>query len=55
MTALWSKERRFQLAWELLRSLKPSRLITNIVNLDQAQDAYELLDKGHEIAVAFKY
>ena len=55
MSALWSKERRFQLAWEHVRRLKPSRLITKIVDLDQAYDAYELLDKGQEIAIAFKY
>jgi len=55
MCALWSKERRFNLAWDLLRHIQPSRLLTKVVDLDHAQDAYELLDKGQEIVIAFKY
>jgi len=55
LTALWSKERRFQLTWELVKSLRPSRLITKSVSLDEAQEAYEDLAKGEEIAVIFRY
>ena len=55
LSTLWSKERRFALTWELVQILKPSRLITKKVTLDEAQLAYELLDKGKEIAIAFQY
>jgi len=55
MLALWSKERRFKLSWDLLRRLQPSRLLTKRMDLDHAQEAYELLDKGQEIVIAFKY
>ena len=55
LQTLWSKERRFELTWELVKQLRPSRLITKEVSLDNAQEAYTLLDKGKEIAVAFSY
>ena len=55
LQTLWSKERRFELTWELVKQLRPSRLITKEVSLDNAQEAYTLLDKGEEIAVAFSY
>ena len=55
LTALWGKGRRFQLTWELVKALRPSRLITKSASLDQAQEAYEDLAKGKEIAVVFRY
>ena len=55
LTALWSKERRFRLTWELVKALRPSRLITKSASLDEAQEAYEDLAKGEEIAVIFRY
>ena len=55
LTALWSKERRFQLTWELVKALRPSRLITKSASLDEAQEAYEDLAKAKEIAVVFRY
>jgi threonine dehydrogenase-like Zn-dependent dehydrogenase len=55
LSALWSKEKRFKLTWELVRLLKPSNLITRWLSLDNAQEAYELLDSGKEIAVSFRY
>lgn len=55
LTSLWSKERRFELTWNLVKMLKPSKMITKKVSLDEAQLAYELLDKGEEIAIAFIY
>jgi len=30
-------------------------LLTSVLDLEQAQQAYEALDSGTEIAVAFKY
>lgn len=55
LSTLWSKDRRFSLTWELVRMLRPSRLITKSVTLDEAQEAYERLEKGLEIAVSFVY
>ncbi len=55
MTGLWTKDRRFALTWALVRSLKPSRLISKKMTLADVQEAYELLDGGKEIAICFKY
>ena len=55
LTTLWSKERRFALTWELVSLLQPRKLITRKVTLNEAQSAYESLDKCEEIAVAFTY
>ena len=55
MTGLWNKDRRFALTWALVRSLKPSRLISKRMTLTDVQEAYELLDGGKEIAICFKY
>ena len=35
--------------------LKPSRLLTMKATLDEAQIAYEKLDRGEELAVLFRY
>ncbi|KAL7451287.1 hypothetical protein ACHAWC_003116 [Mediolabrus comicus] len=55
LTGLWTKERRFALTWDLVRDLQPSRLISKRMRLTDAQEAYELLDRGKEIAICFKY
>ena len=51
----WDKKRRFGLAWDLVRDLRPSRLLTRTTTLGHAMDAYRALDRGTEIAVAFEY
>lgn len=55
VSGLWDKQRRFGLAWELVRDLRPSRLLTKSTSLDNAMEAYQALDKGTEIAIAFDY
>lgn len=55
LTALWSKERRFALTWELVRQIRPSRLITRRTSLQDAKAAYDALDQGKEISVSFSY
>jgi threonine dehydrogenase-like Zn-dependent dehydrogenase len=55
LSTLWTKQRRFSLAWELVKQIRPSRLLTKILSLDQAQEAYDALDRGSEIAVAFDH
>lgn len=55
LTGLWNKQRRFALTWELLQQIRPSRLLTKRMTLGNAQEAYEALGNGTEIAVAFNY
>ncbi len=44
----WTKGRRFSLAWEMIRRLKPSRFITHRFPVERASSAYQLLDKNPE-------
>ncbi|MGZ5561868.1 MAG: zinc-dependent alcohol dehydrogenase [Halobacteriota archaeon] len=44
----WTKMRRFEVAWEMIRQFKPSRLITHRIPIEQAAEAYQLLDKNPE-------
>ncbi|KAL3761662.1 hypothetical protein ACHAW5_002642 [Stephanodiscus triporus] len=55
LAGLWSKTRRFSFTWALVKSLRPSRLIAKRLPLYEAQQAYELLDKGEELVICFKY
>jgi threonine dehydrogenase-like Zn-dependent dehydrogenase len=55
LSRTWNKDRRFALTWELVRQLQPSRLITRRIPLRRAQQAYEALENGTEIAVVFDY
>lgn len=55
VSGLWDKKRRFGLAWDLVRDLRPSRLLTKTTALGNAIDAYRALDQGTELAVAFDY
>jgi len=53
----WSKERRFSVAWKMLQELKPSRWITHRFPLEEAEQAYRLLDTqpGEALQVLFTY
>jgi 2-desacetyl-2-hydroxyethyl bacteriochlorophyllide A dehydrogenase len=51
LTGRWDTRRRMEVAWEMLRSLQPSRLITQRIPFEQAARAYELLDQRPEQAV----
>ena len=54
LSGTWTKHRRFQVAWDLVQQLQPSRfLLTKTASLADAQQVYTQLDKGREIAVAF--
>lgn len=55
LLGLWDKKRRFDLTWKLVRQIRPSQLLTKTTTLDRATTAYESLDKGTDIAVAFVY
>jgi 2-desacetyl-2-hydroxyethyl bacteriochlorophyllide A dehydrogenase len=53
----WTKKRRIQIAWEMIRKLKPAQFITHQFPLSQAKEAYELLDNNPDEAlqVIFTY
>jgi 2-desacetyl-2-hydroxyethyl bacteriochlorophyllide A dehydrogenase len=57
LSARWTKERRFDVAWEMIKAIHPSRLITHSMPIDQAEAAYAMLDKepGQSIQVVFTY
>jgi len=56
-SARWDKKRRYDLTWQMLKEINPSRLITHIIPISDADQAFELLDKqpGDAIQVIFKY
>jgi len=41
----WDKTRRFEVAWQMIRALKPSQLITHRLPFEQAAAAYSALDQ----------
>ncbi len=51
LSGRWTKERRFALAWEMLRQIRPSRWVTHRIPLSRAAEAYRLLDRQPEIAI----
>lgn len=55
LRATWSKERRFQVTWGLVRTIRPSRLLTDTMKLASAQEAYVALSKAAATAIAFVY
>lgn len=57
LSARWPKERRLSYAQDLLAEVKPQRLITHTLSLQEAKTGYALLDQspGEAIAVVFEY
>jgi 2-desacetyl-2-hydroxyethyl bacteriochlorophyllide A dehydrogenase len=53
----WTKERRFTLAWEMIRKLKLAKFITHQYSIAEASQAYRLLQEQPETAlqVVFQY
>jgi len=47
----WTKERRMETAWDRLRELPTERLITHRIGVENATEAYQLLDDGPENAL----
>ena len=48
----WSKARRLEVAWRMLAEVEPGGLITHRVPVARAAEAYDLLDRRPEEAVA---
>jgi 2-desacetyl-2-hydroxyethyl bacteriochlorophyllide A dehydrogenase len=57
LSGRWDKARRFAVAWGALPSLQPEKWITHRFPLEQAAEAYRLLDQrpGEAIQVVFDY
>lgn len=53
----WTKARRFNLAWEMIKKVQPSRFITHRLPIERASQAYQLLDQKPEesVQVVFTY
>jgi len=43
LSGRWSKQRRFDLAWEMLRIINPVRFVTHRFPMEQAAEAYRLV------------
>ncbi len=57
MSARWSHKRRFDVAWEMIRRIRPAGLITGSVPFSQAHKAYDLIDKdpANTIQIILEY
>jgi 2-desacetyl-2-hydroxyethyl bacteriochlorophyllide A dehydrogenase len=53
----WTKERRFQVAWDALSRIRPAQWISHRFRIEDAAEAYQLLDQSPEKAlqVVFDY
>lgn len=48
LSGRWDKRRRLDLAWKALAEVRPRRLITHRVDIDDAARAYDLIDRNGE-------
>jgi 2-desacetyl-2-hydroxyethyl bacteriochlorophyllide A dehydrogenase len=57
LSGRWDKARRFEVAWEALRSIQPQKWITHRFPIEEAAEAYQLLDESPQetIQVIFEY
>lgn len=57
LSGRWDKARRFDVAWKALERIKPEKWITHRFPIEDAANAYELLDKNPQetIQVVFDY
>ena len=46
LSGRWDKARRFEAAWQALEMIKPEKWITHRFSIDQAEEAYRLLDEN---------
>ena len=56
LTGRWDKNRRFDLTWDCIRQIKPSRLISAVTLLrsQDVLDAYIRLEKGEDVTALFR-
>jgi len=51
LTGRWDKTRRFQVAWDAIRQIRPAQFITHRVPFEQAAEAYRLYDEQPQDAL----
>ncbi len=51
LSGRWSKARRFDVAWDMLRRIQPEKWITHRFPLAEAAEAYRVLDESPEQAI----
>jgi 2-desacetyl-2-hydroxyethyl bacteriochlorophyllide A dehydrogenase len=51
LSGRWDKQRRFDVAWKALGRIRPEKWITHRFTLEQAADAYRLLDQSPQEAL----
>ena len=51
LSGRWDKSRRFDAAWDAIRRIQPQKWITHRFPLEQAREAYQLLDKSPAEAI----
>lgn len=51
LSGRWDKQRRFSVAWEMIRKCRPEKFISHRFRLSEAAEAYRLLDSGSEDAL----
>jgi len=51
LSGRWDKQRRFDVAWKVLERIGPEKWISHRFTLDQAADAYRLLDQNPQEAL----
>jgi 2-desacetyl-2-hydroxyethyl bacteriochlorophyllide A dehydrogenase len=53
----WNKPRRFQTAWQMINSIRPSQFISRRIPLTHAPEAYQALDKNPDevVQIIFTY
>jgi len=57
LSARWSKHRRFDVAWDMIRRIRPARFITHQIPFLQGKEAFELIERnpGSTIQVVLEY
>eukprot|EP01118_Nematostelium_gracile_P020543 TRINITY_DN9990_c0_g1_i1.p1 TRINITY_DN9990_c0_g1~~TRINITY_DN9990_c0_g1_i1.p1 ORF type:complete len:333 (-),score=79.74 TRINITY_DN9990_c0_g1_i1:83-1081(-) len=57
LSGRWDKCRRFNVAWDVIRKLKPSQLVTHRISFQNAGEGYRLLDEqpAEAVQVVFTY
>jgi 2-desacetyl-2-hydroxyethyl bacteriochlorophyllide A dehydrogenase len=51
LSGRWDKQRRFSLSWEMIAKTDPGRWITHRYPIEQAAEAYQLLDRAPQEAI----
>jgi 2-desacetyl-2-hydroxyethyl bacteriochlorophyllide A dehydrogenase len=57
LTGRWDRKRRFDVAWNLLSEIKPSKFVTQRMALTEAESAYSMLDaeSAESLSILFSY